>query len=185
MTDLQIATQPARSDIVHATGSTTTTRRSAVLPVDAPGNYPFPSDTAASLPWEQVDAQLRESRLYWLATTRPDGRPHVAPLWGAWVDDAFYFQGAPTSRWARNLATNPAASLNLESGSDVVIVDGDVDFVQTGPALATILIDAWQTKYGAMAPAPETEGVFRLRARTVRAWGDSLQDAARWRFATS
>jgi nitroimidazol reductase NimA-like FMN-containing flavoprotein (pyridoxamine 5'-phosphate oxidase superfamily) len=161
-----------------------TTSRSAALPIEAPDGYPFPHDTAASLPWEQVDAQLRKSRNYWLATIRPDGRPHVAPLWGAWVEDAFYFQGAPTSRWARNLETNPAASLNLESGVDVVIVEGEVDFVHTNSDLAELLIDTWQTKYGVMTPAPETEGVYRLRARTVRAWGDSLRDAARWRFAT-
>jgi len=159
--------------------------RSAALPVDAPNVYPFPRATAASLSWEKVEAQLRENRVYWLATVRPDGRPHLAPIWGAWVEDAFYFQGAPTSRWARNLAANPLATVHLESAVDVVIVDGAVDIVRTGPPLAAALIMAWDTKYGTMTPSPETADIFRLRARTVLAWGATLQDAARWQFTDS
>jgi nitroimidazol reductase NimA-like FMN-containing flavoprotein (pyridoxamine 5'-phosphate oxidase superfamily) len=183
MTDLLLTDRPFQPDVNNAVVSNT--RRSAALPVDAPSTYPFPRDTEESLHWEEVDAQLRENRIYWLATVRPDGRPHLAPIWGTWVEDAFYFQGAPTSRWARNLAETPLASIHLESAIDVVIVDGEIEFVQTEPELAEVLIDAWQTKYGNMIPAPETRGLYRLRARTVVAWGATLQDAARWRFEES
>lgn len=129
--------------------------------------------------------QLELARNYWLATSRPDGRPHVTPLWGAWMDEAFYFQGAPTSRWARNLAANPAASLHLESGDTVIIVDGKVDHVVTDAALAARLVEAWHSKYGRMEPRPATDGLLRLRPRVARAWSEGLQNAARWTFPGS
>ena len=36
------------------------------------------------LTWDFVDEQMANSRNYWISTTRPDGRPHVAPVWGIW-----------------------------------------------------------------------------------------------------
>src|SRR5207253_9849304 len=37
---------------------------------------------------------------YWLATTNPDGSPHVMPLGVFWVDGAFYFNAGPGTRKA-------------------------------------------------------------------------------------
>jgi nitroimidazol reductase NimA-like FMN-containing flavoprotein (pyridoxamine 5'-phosphate oxidase superfamily) len=84
-----------------------------------PRGYQIAASDAPLLPWSHVAERLERAHNYWLATTRPDGRPHVTPVWGAWVDDAFYFDGIWTARWARNLATNPAATVHLESGTDV------------------------------------------------------------------
>ena len=157
---------------------------SDAIPVEAPPNYPFPKTRDGLMPWAQAEELLAGAPLYWLATVRPDGRPHVAPIWGAWVDNAFYFQGAPTSRWARNLRDNPAATVHIERENDVVIVDGAVEHVVTDAAFAARLLHAWQTKYGALEhpPQADTIGILRLRPRAVRAWGASLQDAARWKF---
>jgi nitroimidazol reductase NimA-like FMN-containing flavoprotein (pyridoxamine 5'-phosphate oxidase superfamily) len=150
------------------------------LPLDAPADYPFPKSDEGLLPWSNVLAQLEQSRIYWLATVRPDGRPHVAPLWGGWVDNALYFEGSPQTRWARNLAVNPAASINLESGIDVVIAEGTVSFFPLSDELRSRLIDLWSVKYGQYGPQPDTEAMFRFVPRTVRAFGESLQDGARW-----
>src|SRR2546427_4666203 len=43
------------------------------------------------LPWEWAVERLTESHNYWVATTRPEGRPHVMPVWGIWVESVFYF----------------------------------------------------------------------------------------------
>jgi nitroimidazol reductase NimA-like FMN-containing flavoprotein (pyridoxamine 5'-phosphate oxidase superfamily) len=137
------------------------------------------------LPWSQVEAQLARARFYWLATTRPDGRPHIAPVCGAWVDKAFYFQGMPTTRWARNIAENPAASIHLESEDDVVIVDGEVEFLVTDSDLAARLIDVWRKKPEQSEPHADRDGIFRLRPRSARAWGQSMQVGARWTFGDS
>ena len=154
-------------------------------PIDAPAVYPFPRSREGFVSWPQAVEQLEHARNYWLATSHPDGRPHVAPLWGAWVDEKFYFQGAPTSRWARNLAANPSASFHLESGDNVIIVDGVVEHVVTDAAVAARLIDAWRVKYGKMEPRPAIDGLFRLRPRSARAWSEGLQTAARWTFPGS
>jgi hypothetical protein len=154
------------------------------LPLDAPETYPFPKSREGLLPWSQVEVFLESAPNYWLATVRPNGRPHIAPLWGAWLDGAFYFQGAPDSRWARNLRTNSNVSVHLESVQNVVIVDGVATHVVTDSLLAVRLLEAWEGKYGHLEhpPRADTAGIYRLQPRTVRAWGEALNDGARWIF---
>src|SRR5215467_4331077 len=76
------------------------------------------------LPFTHAEDRLTKSRNYWICTTRPDGRPHSIPVWGFWIDDTLYFGTARSSRKALNLAHNPAVSVHLESGDDVVILEG-------------------------------------------------------------
>ncbi len=135
------------------------------------------------LPWSHAVDRLEAARYYWLATTRPDGRPHVTPLWGVWVDEALYMDGLPTTHWARNLAANPALSVHLDNGDNVVILEGEVEDLTTDPDLGSRIIDAWSSKYGRLQPDPAGSGIFRLRPRTARAWSnESLEDGTRWRF---
>ena len=39
------------------------------------------------LRWEDVRRDLEEAPVYWVASTRPDGRPHVVPRDGLWLED--------------------------------------------------------------------------------------------------
>lgn len=135
-----------------------------------PKGYRAPSDDGELLPWSGIVERIEQALNYWLATTRPDGRPHVTPVWGVWVDGAFYFNGIPTARWARNLATNPSLAVHLESGTDVVILEGVAEDLVTDPGIGARVIDAWMAKYGRLGPEPATEGNFRLRPRTARGW---------------
>jgi nitroimidazol reductase NimA-like FMN-containing flavoprotein (pyridoxamine 5'-phosphate oxidase superfamily) len=156
----------------------------ASVPVEAPADYPFPRGQDGLLPWSRAREQLVRARYYWLATVRADGRPHVAPLWGGWVNDLLYFDGSPETRWARNIAANPAASVNLENGNDVVIVEGTVEFLVADAALAARLVDVWTEKYGRFQPEADSRGIFRLRPRSARAWStENMQDGARWFFS--
>jgi Pyridoxamine 5'-phosphate oxidase len=126
---------------------------------------------------------LEDARCYWLATVNGDGTPHVRPIWGVWIDDAFYFDGHPHTRWARNLARDPQVSIHLESGLQVVIVEGVVEDVENAqPALAGRIVAAWNGKYGRLAPDPEGRGVFRLLPRRARAWSEDLGDGTVWTF---
>ena len=50
---------------------------------------------------------------HWLATTRPDGAPHVMPVGAVWLDGAFYFTAGPATRKAKNLAHNPRCAIAL------------------------------------------------------------------------
>lgn len=160
-------------------------RRAPVAsPAEAPPVYGFPEGVDGLLPWSYAEERLERARNYWLATTRPDGRPHVTPLWGVWVDGALYFNGLPTARWARNMAANPAVSVHLESGDEVVILEGAAEDVVTDADTGRRVVEAWDAKYGRLHPEPATDGLFRLRPRTARAWSSgSLADGTRWRFA--
>src|SRR5579859_2053776 len=82
----------------------------------APPNYAFGKNSAPMLPWSHAVVRLERARYYWLATTRPDGRPHVTPVWGVWVDGAVYFDGPPSTTWGHNLKMNPALSIHLDDG---------------------------------------------------------------------
>src|SRR4030042_4304618 len=43
------------------------------------------------LPWEWAQERLEKSHNYWVATTRPDSRPHATAVWGIWWQNAFWF----------------------------------------------------------------------------------------------
>jgi hypothetical protein len=143
------------------------------------------SDTL--LAWSHVTGRLENAINYWLATTRPDGRPHVTPIWAVWVAEALYFTGIPTARWARNMAVNPTVAVHLESGDDVVILEGNVVDIKTIPdaELSTGIVQAWDAKYGRLHPDPVNDGMFRLRPSSVRAWSSFPDDATRWELETT
>ena len=147
----------------------------------APG-YGIPSHGRGMLSWRRVEEHLSSARNYWVATVRPDGRPHTTPVWGLWVDGAFFFGAGPDTRKARNLAENPYVAVHLESGDDVVILEGLSEDLVTTADVAARIIAAWEAKYGRLLPEPATRGIFRVRPRTARAWTRFPDDATRWQF---
>ncbi|MGH2777170.1 MAG: pyridoxamine 5'-phosphate oxidase family protein, partial [Actinomycetota bacterium] len=58
--------------------------------LDIPAEYGSPKTL---LTWNAIRKELEEAAQYWVATTRPDGRPHVVPRDGVWLDDAWYYGG--------------------------------------------------------------------------------------------
>lgn len=62
----------------------------------------------------------------WVATVRPDGRPHLTPVWFAWHRGKIYICIQNTSIKAKNLSKNPQVSISLENGSKPLILEGIV-----------------------------------------------------------
>lgn len=60
----------------------------------------------------------------WLASIRPEGRPHLVPVWFIWRQDRIYLCIEPVSVKAKNIALNSHISLALEDGSSPVICEG-------------------------------------------------------------
>src|ERR1700739_3377049 len=87
----------------------------AIRPDMLPG-YSAPGAKMKFVPWTFAEQRLARSHNYWICSTRPDGRPHSAPVWGVWVDGAFYFSTDPESWKSRNLKQNPAISVHVDSG---------------------------------------------------------------------
>ena len=66
-------------------------------------------DGAETTPWETAERRIanpEESRTCWLATTRPDGRPHLMPVIAFWVDGAMHIVAGEGTRKARNIAAD-------------------------------------------------------------------------------
>lgn len=70
------------------------------------------------------DPRLVTDRNIWLATTRPDGRPHLAPVWFVWLRDRAFICTPSKSVKGRNLAANPRVSFALENGDKGLVCEG-------------------------------------------------------------
>jgi hypothetical protein len=44
--------------------------------------YGVPASGRGMLSWDHVEERMTAARNYWLSTVRPDGRPHLSPVWG-------------------------------------------------------------------------------------------------------
>ena len=148
------------------------------------------SEGKGLLPWSWAAERLERARNYWVASTRPDGRPHVMAVWGVWMEDAFYFGTDPASVKGRNLRANPSIAVHLESGDEVVILEGVVEVVVERMVLGR-LYQLYGAKY-AIALGPQTPDdpgdypyTLRLRPQRALAWleSDFPGTATRWRFA--
>lgn len=136
------------------------------------------------IPWSRAGDRMTGARTYWIATTRPDGRPHAMPVWGLWLDQRFYFATDRGSRKARNIAANPAVVVHLESGDDVALIEGVAEEVRDD-ARHTAFDEAYLAKYGVrMADVPGDVSVWAVTPRVAFAWQerDFPGSATRWVF---
>ena len=152
-----------------------------------PNGYGVPEHDEGLLDWSWAVERLRAAKNYWFSTTRPDGRPHAMPAWAAWLDGALYFDGSTETRRGRNLAANPAIVVHLESGDEVVILEGVTEYVgKPDTDLAERLAAALGRKYApTYQPGPDTwdeGGLWVLRPMVAFGWSEFPQNVTRWRF---
>lgn len=151
-------------------------------PLDLPTGY---GDTTRTLPWPDIRAELEKARQYWLATVRVDGRPHVVPLDGLWVDDVWYYGGSPDSVHRRTALAHPAATMHLPDPWRVVVVEGEVRLTRPEADLAARLAKLSNEKYadyGYQHDATAYAEVLALHPRRVLAWTSFPSDATRFVF---
>ncbi|HWT22528.1 MAG TPA: pyridoxamine 5'-phosphate oxidase family protein [Solirubrobacteraceae bacterium] len=149
--------------------------------LDLPPGYGTPE---APLAWDDVRARLVAATRYWLATVRGDGRPHVVPLDGIWLDDEWFFGGSAETVKHRNLTANPMAVVHLGDADHAVIVEGRCEMIVPDARLARRLSERSKAKYG-YGPDPASyadAGVWRLRPERVLAWRRFPRDATRFVF---
>jgi hypothetical protein len=60
-------------------------------------------------------ANPENPRTYWLATVRPDGRPHLMPVIAFWIDEAFHLVVGAGTRKGRNLLADVRCALGTGS----------------------------------------------------------------------
>jgi hypothetical protein len=71
-----------------------------------------------------VSESVEASDVLWLATTRPDGRPHLTPIWYRFVDGRFWMCATAQAVKVRNLDANPACSVAVEGVGHPVVAEG-------------------------------------------------------------
>ncbi len=156
-----------------------------------PDGYGLPETGKGQLTWAEVEARLRSSLQYWMATMRPDGRPHVVPRWGVWLDGRFWYDGSPETLHARNVANNSACTLNLENGWEAVILDGEsVPATAPGLDFGSELAAEFARKYSDRGYTPEQDawegpgsgGLMVFTPSKALAWFDFPNDVTRFRF---
>ncbi|MGH2586448.1 MAG: pyridoxamine 5'-phosphate oxidase family protein, partial [Dehalococcoidia bacterium] len=88
------------------------------------------SQPGERLPWSRVRRSLATSHLYWVVTVRPDGRPHVMPVEGVWLDGRLHFGAGSETRRGRNLAVNPEVVIHVDSSREAVILEGRAERIK-------------------------------------------------------
>jgi hypothetical protein len=146
---------------------------------------------SAKLSWMWAEERLTRARTYWIATTRPAGQPHSRPVWGVWLDTSFYFSTGSLA--AQNLVTQPAITVHLESGSEVVIVEGMAQQV-TDASLLVQVVSLYNQKYHWDLDPNQLPGAFYVvHPQVAFGWhfeeseidreSTALGNATRWRFS--
>lgn len=148
-----------------------------------PDVYGIHADAEGLLDWSWAEERLVSARNYWVTTVRPDGSPHAMPVWGLWHEAAFYFSSSPDSRKGRNLAANPAVTVNLESGDEVVVVEGTAGYERDEDVLRRLGED-YSRKYSFDVSFAGGRPLYVVRPRVVYAWveQDFPETATRFTF---
>lgn len=145
------------------------------------------NDGAGLLKWAWVARKMNACRTFWLATIHPSkgaaqARPHVMPVWGVWLDDAFFFSTGRKSRKGQNLATNPACTVTNDNGKEAIIIEGKAIQADAAPTLERVAT-VYKKKYK-MDPRGMNEPIFEVRPSKVFAFIEKSfpKSATRWRF---
>jgi len=107
-------------------------------------------DTTALAPAARIDRLLRSEPVVWMSTVRPDGSPHLIPIWFSWDGEAILVASKPNAQKVRNVRANPVVMLALgqpDEDFDVGLLEGRAELLDV-PA-ANVLPASHLTKYRA------------------------------------
>lgn len=106
-----------------------------VTNLDRYGSPPLPW----SRPYDLLAADPTQSDIaFFLGTSRPDGRPHIAGIGALWLDGDLYFTSGPATRKARNLAANPACTIAARLAGIDLVLEGEATRIADRPTLEEV-----------------------------------------------
>ncbi|SMC94726.1 pyridoxamine 5'-phosphate oxidase family protein [Lentzea albidocapillata] len=141
--------------------------------------------------WRTIDVT------FFLATVRPDGRPHSTGVGAQWLDDTLYFVSGPNTRKSRNLAHNPACSVSVRLTGIDVTLEGEAHRV-TDPSIlervaagyrdsgwpAEVEGEGFTAPFNAPSAGPGPWWVYRLTIHTAVGLATAAPDGATaWDFS--
>jgi len=136
------------------------------------------------LSWNWAVDRLSEAHNYYLSTSRVDGRPHVMPIWGVWLDGAFYFSTGRLSRKSKNLLHEPRCVVCPENASDAVILEGIASEISSETLLRKF-VTVYKKKYG-WDTGESKDPIYEVRPKAIFGIAEnSSANPTRWRFGNS
>ncbi len=126
----------------------------------------------------QIDQFLQGPWTARLACIRPDGNPHVIPVWQEWDGQAFHILAWRDSQWADFVAKNPQVSLTIDepwaplrrvvcNGKALPIKDKNYDDREE---LISRLAQRYLGKSAPMIFHHQIEDIFTIKAENLRGW---------------
>jgi len=149
--------------------------------------YGISTGTEGLLPWSWAVDRIAAAHDYWVATTWPDGRPHVMPVWGLWHQEAIWFSSSGRSRKTRNLTRDPRCVVTTDDARNPVVIEGVAELV-TDLATLAVILDLENLKYGTAYPMelfdPAVNACFRVRPVSAFGIADGhfADSPTRWTF---
>jgi hypothetical protein len=154
---------------------------------------------ASPTPWATALTNLEGRHpTYWVATLRPEGRPHVMPVLAVWVDGGLFFSAGARTRKARNLAHDSHCVVTVEEEPLDLVFEGRAEKVQAEGTLRAVA-DAYASTYGwrvsvrdgafhdtegAPTAGPPPYDVYEVIPSVAFGFGtDETLSPTRWRFA--
>ena len=152
------------------------------------------------VPWSRALKALEKGPVppgtWFLATVRPDGRPHVAGVGAVWQDGKVYVVSGEGTRKGRNLAARPACSIAVSLDGMDLVVEGDAERVTDRATLdrlaaryaeegwpATVDGAAFTHEFSAPSAGPPPWNLYAIEPVTVYGvLAGAPGGATRWRF---
>ena len=152
------------------------------------------------IPWsralEALEKEIPKAKTLFLATTRPDGRPHLAGVGAIWDDGKVYVVSGPATRKSRNLVDNPSCSIAASLPGIDLVIEGDARRVTDDETLRRIAkryaASGWPARvedqaftydYSAPSAGPPPWYLYEIEPRTVfGVLSEGGGGATRWTF---
>ena len=118
---------------------------------------------------DELRVFLATEKIVTCATTGPEGRPHLMPLWFVTDGETLRCWTFAKSQKAKNLERDPRATLQIEAGVEYaelrgVMFECDVEIEREADKVAEFGIDIF-TRYG---PGPEGEVADEVRQMVLK-----------------
>ena len=116
------------------------------------------------LEWDRVTGALNKIRdlevadsagHFWIGTTRPDGRPHLAGVGIVWDDGKFYMSTGAGTQKGKNLAHDPRCTISIAALGIDIVAEGEAKIIRD-------------------------EGQLQRIAKLYDDWGPEVRDGAFW-----
>jgi DNA-binding IclR family transcriptional regulator len=139
-----------------------------------PGEF-SPIQVTSEMTLPEISAFLQGPWSARLACIRPDGRPHVVPVWQEWDGSHFTVLSWIGSYWAQYLTENPNVSLTIDEPWPPyhrVVVRG-LAKKETLTTVPKTVVDRMSQRYmGSILPnlVQRIEGVFSITPEQLKGW---------------